>query len=75
MANIIEVLKKYQDGLIIQWNNSIWVIRSDEDQPSLWPVAILDKDQDGKTKIVIPKGTDVANANAILSMLGIGDLF
>jgi hypothetical protein len=75
MANKIEVLKQYGDGLIFQWNNSIWVVRADEDQPSLWPVAILSKDENGKTVITIPKGTDVANANAILSMIGVGDLF
>jgi hypothetical protein len=76
MANKIKVLKEYEDGLIIQWNNSIWVIRSDGDQPSLWPVALLSKDKYGHTAIVIPKGTDVANANAIMALLiGIPDLF
>jgi hypothetical protein len=75
MSNRIEILKQYEDGLIIQWNNSIWVVRPDGDQPSLWPVAILEKDENDKTKVIIPKGTDVANANAILAVLGIPNLF
>jgi hypothetical protein len=75
MSNKIRILKEYEDGLIMQWNNSIWTIRADGDQPSLWPVALLSADENGKTVIEIPKGTDIANANAVLGMIGIPDLF
>jgi hypothetical protein len=74
--NTLDILKQYKDGLVIKWNNSIWVVRADGDQPSLWPVAIVERNEHGQLKYIIPKGTDIANANAVLaSITGINDFF
>jgi hypothetical protein len=66
------ILKQYADGAVLKWNNSIWAIKPDGDSPSLWPIAIISTDESGNPKITIPRGTDVDNANAVLSSLGIG---
>jgi hypothetical protein len=74
--NTCEVMHQYRDGLVIKWNNSIWVVRADGDQPSLWPVAIVERNAQGRLSFKIPKGTDIANANAVLaSLIGINDFF
>jgi len=71
----MSILKQFEDGLVFQWHGpttqSIWALRPDGDEPSLWPVAILEVTPNGATSIKIPRGTDTANANAVLSSIGL----
>jgi hypothetical protein len=74
--NKLEILKQYQNGLVLKWDNSIWVLKEDGDQPSLWPVAHVRRNDKNELAFIIPKGTDIDNANAVLaSLTGINDYF
>jgi hypothetical protein len=73
--NTMTILKQYDNGAVLKWNNSIWAIKADGDSPALWPVAILSTDANDKVVLTIPRGTDVDSANAVLSSLNIPNLF